>query len=75
MRRFRLSLFLFFLLSPSGILAATQKIPPPRLDALPDRILFLLLLWLIIVALIVILRWKIRLADALFRMMPKEEKK
>jgi len=68
------SLFLFPLV-PSPALAATQKVPPLRLDPLLDRILFLLLLWLIIIALIVILRWKIQLADALFRMMPKEVRK
>jgi len=62
----------FFFLVTSVALAATQEVPSPRLDPLADRILFLVALWSVIAILIVILRWKISLADALFRMMPPE---
>lgn len=63
----------FFLTIPSIALAATQEVPPPRLDPLADRILFLVFLWLIIAVLVVVLRWKISLADTLFRMMPPDK--
>ncbi len=53
---------------------AAEAIPPPRLGTLAERILFLFALWLLIVVLLVILRWKISLADALFRMMPSAKK-
>lgn len=53
---------------------AAEAVPPPRLGSLADRILFLFALWLLIVVLLVILRWKISLADALFRMMPQTKK-
>ena len=67
------SLLMIFL--PSPALAATQQIPPPLLGPLADRILFLFGLWVLIVALVVILRWKISTADELFRMMPEETKR
>jgi hypothetical protein len=60
---------------PSPALAATQQIPPPLLGPLADRILFLFGLWVLIVALVIILRWKISIADALFHMMPREMKR
>ena len=66
-------LWLFLLLIPFPALAATQEAPHARLDPLPDRILFLVAVWSIIIALVIILRWKIHVADALFRMMPKDQ--
>jgi len=68
------SLLLIALPSPA-LAAATQQIPPPLLGPLADRILFLFGLWVFIVALVIILRWKISIADALFRMMPREMKR
>ena len=62
--------FLLTLIVPA-ISFAAQEIPPPRLGPLADRILFLVALWVLILALLITLRWKILLADALFRMMPK----
>jgi hypothetical protein len=53
---------------------AAEAVPPPRLGSLADRILFLFALWLLIVVLLIVLRWKISLADTLFRMMPQAKK-
>jgi hypothetical protein len=60
-------------LIPTALCLAAQEIPPLRLGPLSDRILFLVALWVLIAALLVTLRWKINLADALYRMMPRNE--
>jgi hypothetical protein len=64
---------LFPLILPTLSFAA-QEIPPPLLGPLADRILFLFALWVLIVALLITLRWKISLADALFRMIPQAKR-
>jgi hypothetical protein len=71
MKALRLLLYLIPALIPPPLCFAVQEIPPPRLGALADRILFLVALWVLIAALLVILRWKISLADSLFRMFPQ----
>jgi hypothetical protein len=63
------------LMTPALTFAATPEAPlPPLLDPLPDRLLFLVILWVFIIALVIVLRWKVSLADTLFRMMPLNQR-
>jgi hypothetical protein len=64
-------LWSLFPLIPPTLSFAAQELPSPLLGPLADRILFLFALWVLIVALLITLRWKISVADALFRMMPQ----
>jgi len=67
--------WLFLLLSKATAAMGESVVPPPRIDPLSDRILFLILLWVAISALLIVLSWQISHADTLFRMMSKDPPK
>lgn len=64
-----------FLLLLEATAAMGESVPPPRIDPLSDRILFLILLWVAISALLFVLSWQISHADTLFRMTPEDPSK